>query len=116
MIKTFGSNGDPGPGRYEPPHVQGTAISFIQDQPDREKICTSYVERHNLTMRMQLKRFNRLTLAFSKKLENLKAALALYFVYYNFCHVHKTLRMTPAMAAGVADHIWEVSEIVALAN
>ena len=96
--------------------MQGTTISFIQGQPDRAKVCTSYVERHNLTMRMQLKRFNRLTLAFSKKLENLKAALALYFVYYNFCHVHKSLRMTPAMAAGVADHIWEIDEIVSLAN
>jgi hypothetical protein len=86
----------------------------IVGEPDPEHISTSYVERHNLTMRMTMRRFTRLTNAFSKKLDNHIAALSLYFMYYNFCRVHQTLRVTPAMEAGLADHIWNVEEIVAL--
>ena len=82
--------------------------------PDPKHISTSYVERQNLTMRMSMRRFTRLTNAFSKKVENHCAAVALYFVYYNFCRVHQTLRVTPAMEAGVANHIWSIEEIVAL--
>lgn len=82
--------------------------------PKREDISTTYVERSNLTMRMSMRRFARLTNAFSKKIENHIAALSLYFMFYNFCRVHQTLRVTPAMAAGVADHVWEIEEIVAL--
>ena len=77
-------------------------------------ISTSYVERQNLTMRMSIRRFTRLTNAFSKKLENHAAAVALYFMFYNFARVHQTLRVTPAMEAGVSDHVWSIAEIVGL--
>ena len=76
------------------------------------RICTSHVERNNLTMRMQIRRLTRLTNAFSKKWANLKAALAIHFAWYNFCRVHKSIRMTPAMAAGITDHIWSVPELL----
>jgi hypothetical protein len=82
--------------------------------PDLAAASTSYVERQNLTMRMSMRRFTRLTNAFSKKVENHAAALALYFVYYNFARVHQTLRVTPAMEAGLTDHVWTIAEIVAL--
>jgi hypothetical protein len=81
--------------------------------PKPQFISTSHVERQNLTVRMHLRRFTRLTNAFSKKLENLKAALALYFAWYNFCRVHSSLRVTPAMAAGIADHVWELADVIA---
>jgi hypothetical protein len=81
--------------------------------PDYERICTSHVERQNLTMRMQIRRLTRLTNAFSKKWENLRAAIALHFAYYNFCRVHQTLRVTPAMEAGLTDHVWELKELLA---
>ena len=80
--------------------------------PDYSKVCTSYVERQNLTLRMKIARFHRLTLAFSRKLANLKAAVALYFWSYNFCLIHRSLRMTPAMAAGITDRIWELDELI----
>jgi hypothetical protein len=79
--------------------------------PSVRDISTSYVERQNLTMRMQLRRLTRLTNAYSKKLANLKAAVALHFAYYNFCRVHASLRVTPAMEAGLTDHVWSVSEL-----
>jgi len=104
---------NPGPGRYSPPRVSEVLSTVIQGNPDKRHICTSYIERHNLTMRMQLRRFTRLTNAFSKKLENLKASLALYFAYYNFLRIHATLRMTPAMAAGITDHLWNWENILA---
>ncbi len=84
--------------------------------PDPDHISTSYVERQNLTMRMHMRRFTRLTNAHSKKIENHIYAVALHFMFYNFAKVHQTLRVTPAMEAGLADHIWEISEIVALAD
>ena len=84
----------------------------ITGNPDPNLISTSHIERQNLTMRMQLRRFTRLTNAFSKKLVNLKAALALHFAHYNFCWVHSTLRVTPAMAAGVTERVWELKELV----
>jgi hypothetical protein len=80
--------------------------------PDPDHISNSFVERQNLTMRMAIRRFTRLTNAFSKKLANLKAACALHFAYYNFCRVHQTLRVTPAMEAGLSDHIWTVAELL----
>jgi hypothetical protein len=86
----------------------------MNGKPKQQDISTSHVERHNLTMRMSMRRFARLTNAFSKKLENHIAALALYFVYYNFCRIHQTLRVTPAMEAGISDHVWNVDEILAL--
>jgi hypothetical protein len=84
----------------------------LQDIP-LASICTSHVERNNLTIRTFMRRFTRLSLGFSKKLENLAAAVALHVAHYNFCRVHSTLRVTPAMAAGVADHIWELDELLA---
>ena len=79
-------------------------------------ISTSYVERQNLTMRMSMRRFTRLTNAFSKKIENHMAAVAIHFMNYNFARIHKTLRITPAMAAGVTDHVWDLEEILAMAD
>ena len=101
-----------GAGRYSPPKVISTMKQFIVGSPDPNKICTSHVERLNLTIRMQNRRFTRLTNAFSKKLENLKAAVALYFTYYNFVRVHSSLRVTPAMAAGLTDKVWNISDIL----
>jgi hypothetical protein len=84
--------------------------------PDPKHVSTSYVERQSLTMRMSMRRFTRLTNGFSKKLENHLAAIALHFMHYNFARIHETLRVTPAMAAGVASHVWTIEEIVALAR
>jgi hypothetical protein len=80
--------------------------------PSKTDISTSFVERQNLTMRMAMRRFTRLTNAFSKKLDNLKLALAIHFGYYNFCRVHSTLRVTPAMEAGLTDHVWSIAELL----
>ena len=91
-------------------------VEEVTGAPDQKHISTSYVERQNLTMRMSMRRFTRLTNAFSKKLENHAATVALYFMYYNFARVHQTLRVTPAMEAGVSDHVWSVEEIVGLLN
>ncbi len=104
---------DAGPGRYSPPRVSETVSTVIQGAPDPEHISTSYVERQNLSMRMAMRRFTRLTNAFSKKLANLKAALAVHFVHYNFLRVHRTLRVTPAMEAAITDHIWTWAELLA---
>jgi IS1 family transposase len=103
---------DAGPGRYSPPRVSETVSTVIQGSPDPDHISTSYVERQNLTMRMAMRRFTRLTNAFSKKLANLKAALALHFAHYNFMRVHRTLRVTPAMEAGITHHVWTWEELV----
>jgi hypothetical protein len=86
----------------------------ISGAPDPAHVSTSYVERQNLTMRMSMRRFTRLTNAFSKKVENHEAAIALYSLYYNFARVHQSLRATPAIEAGVSDHVWPIAEIVAL--
>jgi IS1 family transposase len=101
-----------GPGRYSPPKVTYSERNVIAGQPDQAHISTSYVERQNLTMRMSMRRFTRLTNAFSKKVENLHAAVALHFAHYNFVRMHKTLRMTPAMAANVSDRLWSLEEFV----
>lgn len=82
--------------------------------PDSKQISTSFVERNNLTMRMGMRRFTRLTNAFSKKVENLKRAIALHFMHYNFCRIHQSLRVTPAMEASVTDHVWDIEEIIGL--
>lgn len=100
--------------RYSPATCIGCETKIITGHPEPKHISTSYVERQNLTMRMSMRRFTRLTNAFSKKLENHAATVALYFMYYNFARVHQTLRVTPAMEAGIADHVWSVDEIVAL--
>ena len=101
-----------GPGRYSPPVVTGVIKESISGYPDPEKICTSYVERQNLTMRMHIRRMTRLTNAYSKKLENLKAAVALHFCHYNFVRTHSSIRVTPAMQAGVTNHIWGIKDIL----
>ena len=100
--------------RYSPAQCLGVQKRIVTGSPDPTKISTSYVERQNLTMRMSMRRFTRLTNGFSKKAENLAHAVALHFMHYNFCRVHRSLRVTPAWEAGVADHIWEIEEIVGL--
>lgn len=116
LVKQYGSdNRDVGSEvRYSPALCTGAKKQIIVGNPDKAHVSTSYVERQNLTMRMSMRRFTRLTNAFSKKLENHCAAIALHFMHYNFARIHQTLRVTPAMAAGVTDHVWEVGEIVDL--
>ncbi len=99
-------------GRYSPAEVASMEVVPVMGQPDPKRICTSHIERQNLSVRMGTRRFTRLTNAFSKKWENHWAALACWFAFYNFCRVHKTLRVTPAMAAGIADHVWSVVELL----
>jgi IS1 family transposase len=100
--------------RYSPAKCIGAQAATISGNPNPRHISTSHIERQNLTMRMSMRRFTRLTNAFSKKLENHIAAVSLYFMYYNFCRVHQTLRVTPAMEAGISDHVWTLEEIVLL--
>jgi hypothetical protein len=100
--------------RYSLAVCIGCKSEAVTGDPDPKHISTSYVEHHNLTMRMSMRRFTRLTNAFGKKVENHAAAIALYFMWYNFGRMHQTLRVTPAMEAGVADHLWRVEGIVAL--
>ena len=114
LVKLFGDYGqfDTSDARYSPPRI-AEVISKIRDgRPDPDHICTSHVERQNLTMRMQMRRLTRLTNAFSKKLENLEAAVALHFAYYNFCRIHSSIRVTPAMEAGLTDHVWTLAELL----
>jgi IS1 family transposase len=113
LTKIYGNDPE-GEKRYSPAKCLGTKCDVVSGDPDAKHISTSYVERQNLTMRMSMRRFTRLTNAFSKKVENHAAAVALYFMFYNFARVHQTLRVTPAMEAGVADHVWSIEEIVAL--
>jgi IS1 family transposase len=103
---------DAGAGRYSPPRVSEVVKTVIVGDPDSDHISTSYVERQNLTMRMAMRHFTRLTNAFSKKLANLKAALALHFAHYSFLRVHRTLRVTPAMEAGITGHVWTWEELL----
>ena len=97
--------------RYSPAVCMGTRRAILHGEPKHKHISTSYVERQNLTMRMSMRRFRRLTNAFSKKLENLEAAVALHYMYYNFCRIHQSLRVTPAMEAGVSDHVWSIMKL-----
>ena len=113
LVKIYGSSGEPQT-RYSPAACLGCIPTPIAGDPDPKHISTSYVERANLTMRMSMRRFTRLTNAFSKKLENHAAMVSLYFMYYNFGRVHQTLRVTPAMEAGIANHVWSIEEIVGL--
>jgi hypothetical protein len=98
--------------RYSPAKCIGSHPKVIQGQPDLKHVSTSYVERQNLTMRMSMRRFTRLTNAFSKKVENSGHAVALHFMYYNFCRIHQSLRVTPAIAANVTDHVWDIEDII----
>jgi hypothetical protein len=98
--------------RYSPGHVIEAIPKPITGSPDPGHINTSFVERQNLTMRMMMRRLTRLTNAFSKKWDNLKAALALHFAFYNFCRLHRTLKVTPAMESGITDHVWTIQELL----
>ena len=118
LVKLYGSEPEEGRKRYSPAKCLSATKHIMQGKPNYEAISTSYVERQNLTMRMSMRRFTRLTNAFSKKLENHLLALALYFMYYNFARPHKSLAnpypRTPAMASGISTHVWSTEEIVSL--
>jgi len=113
LVKVYGQT-EEGQRRYSPPECIGCERIGVTGQPDPVHISTSFIERQNLTMRMSMRRFTRLTNAFSKKVENHAHAVALHFMHYNFCRIHKTLRVTPAMAAGVTDRLWTIEDIVKL--
>ncbi|MBA3526150.1 MAG: helix-turn-helix domain-containing protein [Sphingomonas sp.] len=113
LVKIYGASVG-SPGRYSPGECIGTKKFRVMGSPDAGHVSTSYVERQNLTMRMHMRRFTRLTNAFSKKIENHAHAVALHMMYYNFVRIHQTLRVTPAMAAGVSDRLWEIGDIVSL--
>jgi IS1 family transposase len=115
LQKIYGASDRPDT-RYSPAQCIGCDMKVVSGRPDPEHVSTSYVERQNLTMRMSMRRFTRLTNGFSKKVENHAAAVALHFIHYNFARIHKTLRITPAMAAGISDHVWSYEEIAALAD
>jgi IS1 family transposase len=118
LVKKYAADPRTGQARYSPPVCTGVRVRVDRGDPDPDRISTSYVERQNLTMRMSMRRFTRLTNAFSKKLDSHMAAIALHFLHYNFARPHKTLAnpypRTPAMAAGIADHVWKLREIVGL--
>jgi hypothetical protein len=102
--------------RYSSAVCTGIKTEIINGNPDKKHVSTSYAERQNLTMRMSMRRFTRLTNAFSKKVENLAHAVSLHFMFYNFGRIHKSLRVTPAMEAGISDHVWSLEEIAALTD
>ena len=112
LVKVYASSRE-GEQRYSPAECVDCVKVPIHGNPDPERICTSHIERQNLTVRMSMRRMTRLTNAFSKKWENHKAAYALYFAHYNFCRVHSSLRVTPAMEAGITDHVWTIKELLA---
>jgi IS1 family transposase len=116
VIKDFGNESGEEARRYGPPRLIGQEKISISGSPDEDRICTSHVERSNWTVRGHLRRFTRLSNGFSRKRSNLRAALALYFAYYNFCRMHKSIRMTPAMAAGIAKKPWSLAELLAAAQ
>ncbi len=114
LVKLYRASPESAKGRYSPAKCTGARKEKIEGNPDLAHVSPSYVERSNLTFRMQNRRFTRLTNGFSKKLENHAYLVALFVMFYNFCRIHKTLRVTPAMTAGVSDRLWEMSDIVAL--
>ena len=115
LVKIYGAASD-GQTRYSPANCLGCIPTAISGDPDPKHVSTSYVERQNLTMRMNMRRFTRLTNAFSKKIENHMHSVALFYMHYNFARVHQTLRVTPAMESGIARHVWSIQEIVELAE
>jgi IS1 family transposase len=115
LVKVYGNDPE-GQKRYSPAQCLGTKRIEVIGMPDEAHISTSYVERQNLNMRMGMRRFTRLTNAFSKKLDNLVYSVALFHMHYNFARIHQALRVTPAMAAGLNDHLWSIQEIVALSQ
>jgi IS1 family transposase len=115
LVKVYGIDPE-GEKRYSPAICTSCESHTISGSPDRKHVSTSYIERQNLTMRMGMRRFTRLTNGFSKKIENHEAAVALHFMHYNFARIHQSLRVTPAMEARITDHVWSFAEIVALAD
>ena len=113
LVKIYGPT-ITAPGRYSPAECTGIRKRTVEGKPDPDHVSTSFVERQNLTMRMHMRRFTRLTNGFSKKAQNHEYAVALHMMYYNFVRIHKTLRVTPAMAAGIADRLWEIADIAKL--
>ena len=117
LVKLYGaSSGNANERRYSAGECCGTIKGTVCGKPQQEHVSTSYVERQNLTMRMGMRRFTRLTNGFSKKIENHEHAIAIHYMYYNFGRIHKTLRVTPAMEAGVSDHVWSIEDIAKLAD
>lgn len=116
LVKVYGKGTQEDERRYSPAVCTGAELVHISGEPEVKHISTSFVERQNLTMRMSMRRFTRLTNGFSKKIENHYFATTMYFMYYNFGRIHKTLRVTPAMEAGVTDHVWTLEEIANLTN
>lgn len=116
LVKIYGTSPDSAKGRYSPAECTGARKETIEGNPDPKHVSTSFAERLDLTMRMHMRRFTRLTNGFSKKVEAHANAVALHFMYYNFVRIDKTLRVTPAMAAGVADKLWEIADVVALSK
>ena len=115
LVKMYGPEKNPtNEVRYSPPVCLASRKTPMVGNPDPKHVSTSYVQRQNLTMRMSMRRFTRLTNAFSKKVENLAAAVALHFMHYNYCRLHRLRRITPAMAAGLSDHVWEASDLLDL--
>jgi IS1 family transposase len=114
LQKIYGTEQQQGEVRYSPAQCMGARRAIISGKPDFKHVSTSMVERQNLTMRMSMRRFTRLTNGFSKKVENHEHSVAIHYMFYNFGRIHQTLRVTPAMEAGVSDHVWELEEIIAL--
>ena len=112
LIKIYAADRE-GEQKYSPPEVADIITKILIGDPDTSKICTSIVERSNLSMRTSIRRLTRLTNGFSKKWDNLKAALGLYFAYYNFCRIHSSIRCTPAMESGITNHVWSLRELLA---
>jgi hypothetical protein len=115
LVKVYGNDPE-GQKRYSPAQCLGMTRHTITGDPDQTHVSTSYVERQNLNMRMNMRRFTRLTNAFSKKIENHVAMIALFHMHYNFARIHQTLRVTPAMESGLSSHVWSIQEIVSLAS
>jgi len=116
LQKIYGAPSDEETRRYSPAKCIGCDMKVVSGDPDPKHVSTSYVERQNLTMRMHMRRFTRLTNGHSKKIENHCYAVALHYMYYNFCKIHQTLRVTPAMEAGLTDHVWAIEELVRLSD
>jgi hypothetical protein len=114
LIKVYGKAPEGPETRYSPPECIGCERIAVTGDPDPKHVSTSYVERSNLTIRMSVRRWTRLTNAFSKKLRNHTAAMGLFSAHYNFCRIHRSLRVTPAMAAGVTNRVWEIEDLVGL--
>ncbi len=115
LVKVYGQEPE-SEKRYSPAKCIGTNRRTVEGKPDPKHISTSFTERQNLTMRMHMRRYTRLTNAFSKKVENLAHAVSLHFMYYNFVRIHQSLRVTPAIAAGVTERLWELEDIVKLVD